>query len=66
MCNANLKYGLISICETILNDSVKLPETVHNGYKIGPAKTGHSGDVLFYKNALPVTARDDLSFDGLL
>ena len=57
-------YDLISICETSLNDSVELPETLLNDYMFvsanNPANTRHA---LFYKNSLPVKMRNDLSFD---
>ena len=52
-------YDLISICETSLSDSIKLPDILLNDYTFvhskSPTKTRHDGVVLFYKN--------DLSFD---
>ena len=60
------KYDLISICETSLNDSVDLPETLLNDYTFvsanNPANFRHDGVRLFYKNSLPVIVRNDLSF----
>ena len=48
-------YDLISICETSLNDSVELPETILNDYTIIPANnpvnTRNGGVGLFYKNS---------------
>ena len=65
--NALFKYDLISICETSLNDSVELPETLINDYTFVPANNPsnvrHGGVGLFFKNSLPVIVRDDLSFD---
>ena len=62
-----LKYDLISICETSLNYSVELPETLLNDYSFIPANnpvnTRHGGVGLFYMNSLPVIVRDDLSYD---
>ena len=60
-------YDLISICETSLNDTIELPETLLNGYTFvpanSPANNRHGGIGLFYKNSLPVIVRDDLSFE---
>ena len=57
-------YDLISICETSLNDSVGLPETLLDDYTFVPAnKPGnirHGVVGLFYKNSLPVIVRNDL------
>ena len=65
--NALFKYALISICETSLNDSVELPETLINDYTFvsanNPANVRHGGVGLFFKNSLPVIVRTDLSFD---
>ena len=64
--NVLFKYDLISICETSLNDSVDLPETLLNDYTFvsanNPANVRHGGVGLFYKNSLPVIVRNDLSF----
>ena len=60
-------YDLISICETSLNDTVELPETLLNGYTFvpvnDPANIRHGAVGLFYKNSLPVIVPDDLSFE---
>ena len=65
--NALFKYDLISVCETSLNDSVELPETLINDYTFvsanNPANVRHGGVGLFFKNSLPVIVRTDLSFD---
>ena len=65
--NALFNYDLISICETSLNDSVELPETLLNDYTFvsanNPANVRHGGDGLFFKNSLHVKVRNDLSFD---
>ena len=58
---------MISICETLLNGSVELPETLLDDYTFVPANkpgnTTHGGVRLFYKNSLPAIFRNDLSFD---
>ena len=65
--NSIFNYDLISICETSLNDSVELPESLLNEYTFvpanNPANKRHGGVGLFYKNSLPVVVRNDLSFD---
>ena len=65
--NSIFNYDMISICETNLNDSVVLPESLLNLYTFvpanTPANTRHGGVGLFYKNFLPVTNRNDLSFN---
>ena len=65
--NSIFNYDFISICETSLNDSVELPETLLDDYIFvpanNPANTRHGGVGLFYKTSLPVIARNDLSFD---
>ena len=65
--NSIFNYGLISICETALNDSIELPETLLNDYTFipsnNPNNTKHGGVGLFYKNSLPIQVRDDLSFN---
>ena len=68
--NALFKHDLISICETSLNDSVELPQTLIDDYTFvpanNPANVRHGGVVLFFKNSLPVIVRDHLSFDESL
>ena len=65
--NFCFNYDLISICETSLNDSVNLPETLLEEYTFvpvnNPTNTGRGGVGLFYKNSLPFIIRNDLSFD---
>ena len=65
--NSIFNYDLISICETSLNDSVELPETLINDYTFvpanHPANTRRGGVGLFFKNSLPVIVRHDLSLD---
>ena len=65
--NSLFNYDLISICETSLNDSVELPETLINDYTFvpanNPANGRHGGVGLFFKNSLPIIVRNDLSFD---
>ena len=65
--NSIFNYDLVSICETSLNDSVELPETLLNDYILvtanNPADTRHGGVGLFFKNSLLVVVRNDLSFD---
>ena len=65
--NSILKYDLISVCETNLDDSVELPETLLNDYTFvsanHPLNIKHGGVGRFYRNYLPATVRRDLSFD---
>ena len=65
--NALFKYDLNSTCETSLNDSVELPESLINDYTFVPANNPsnvrHGGVGLFFKNSLPVIVRVDLSFE---
>ena len=65
--NSIFNYDIISICETSLNDSVELPETLLNDCAFVPANnpsnTSHGGVGLFFKTCLPVVIRDDLSSD---
>ena len=65
--NSLFNYDLISICETSLNDSIKLPDILLTDHTFvhskNPANTRHGGVGLFYKNSLPIKIRYDLSFD---
>ena len=65
--NSIFNYDLISVCETNLDDSVELPETLLNDYTFVPANhplnIKHGGVGIFYKNSLPVNVRRDLSLD---
>ena len=55
--NSIFNYGLISICETSLNDLVELPDTLLNDYTFVPANnfvnSRNGGVGLFYKNSRP-------------
>ena len=65
--NSIFNYDLISICETSLNDSIKLPDSLLNDYTFvhsnNPTNTRYGGVGLFSKNSLPIKIRNDLSFD---
>ena len=65
--NSIFNYDLISVCETNLDDSVELPETLLSDYTFEPANyplnIKHGGVGLFYKNSLPLNVRRDSSFD---
>ena len=65
--NTLFNYDLISICETSLNDSVELPETLLDDCTFlpanNPANVRYGGVGLLFKNSLPVIVRNDLSFD---
>ena len=54
--NSTFNYDMISICETSLNDSVELPETLLNDYTFvsanNPANTRHGGMGLFLQEIL--------------
>ena len=53
--NSIVNYDLISICETSLNDSIKLPDILLNDYTFvssqNPTNTRHGGVGLFFKNS---------------
>ena len=66
--NSILSYDIISLCETSLNDQVKLPDDyLNNEYTFISANKAnnarHGGVGLFYKNDLPLKVRKDLSFE---
>ena len=65
--NSIFNYDLIPICETKLDDSAELADTLLNDYTLVPANNSvnsrNGGVRLFYKNSLPVIVRNDLSFD---
>ena len=65
--NSLFNYDLISICETSLNDSIRLPDILLIEYTFvhskNPTNTRHGGVGLFYKNYRPIMIRNDLSFD---
>ena len=65
--NSIFKYDRISICETRLNDSIKLPDIVLYDYTFvhskNPTNTRHGGVGLFYKKSLPIKIRNYLFFD---
>ena len=64
--NSIFNYDLISICETSLNDTIRLPDILLNDYTFvhsnNPTNTRHGGVGLFYKKSLPIKFRNDLSF----
>ena len=64
--NSLFNYDLISICETSLNDSIELPETLQNDYMFvsanNPANTTWWCRT-FLQKSLPVIVRNDLSFE---
>ena len=65
--NSIFNYDLISVCETNINDSIEIPETLLNDYSFEhanhPSNRKHGGVGLFYKNSLPIKIRHDLSFE---
>ena len=67
--NSIFNYDIISLCETSLNDEVVLPDPkdyLNNEYSFIPANkpdnSRHGGVGFYYKNALPLKHRNDLSF----
>ena len=64
--NALFKYDIISLCETSLNDTQKVPDNILNGYSYHacnhPSGERKGGVGMFYKTSLPLKIRDDLSF----
>ena len=65
--NSIFNYDLISVCETNINDSIEIPDTLLNDYSFEHANHSsnrkHGGVGLFYKNSLPISIRRDLSFE---
>ena len=65
--NSIFNYDLISLCETSLNDSVELPDSLLDDYTFVssncPNNSRHGGVGLLYKNSLPLKIRDDIGFD---
>jgi len=65
--NSVFDYDIIALCETSLSDQVKLPDNYLNNYTFissnKPDNSRHGGSGLFYRNDLPITVRNDLSFD---
>ena len=63
--NSIFNYDLISVCETNLNDTINLPDTLLNDYTFvsanHPLNRKHGGVGLFYKDSLPINVRCDLS-----
>ena len=53
--NSIFNYDIISICETSLDDSVALPDSLLNDYTFvssnNPANARHGGVGLFYKKS---------------
>ena len=68
--NTILKYDIISLCETSLNDDITVPENALPGYIYHPLNnpdgSRNGGVGIFYKDSLPLKIRDDLSFDECL
>ena len=65
--NSLYNYDLIGLCETSLNDTTEIPETLLENYTFvkcnNPNNTKHGGVGLLYKTTLPLKVRTDLSFD---
>ena len=64
--NSIFNYDFISICETSLNDSVELPETLLVSTSLCLQTILQTQDMVewhSYKNSLPVIVRYDVSFD---
>ena len=68
--NTNFNYDIISLCETSLNDSLKVEENSLPGYQFvsldNPSGSRNGGGGMFYKESLPLKIRHDLSFDECL
>ena len=68
--NTIYKYDIISLCETSLNDDIKVPENILPGYLYHPLNhpngRRNGGVGIFYKDTLPLRVRSDLSFDECL
>ena len=61
---------MLSLCETLLNDSVEIPEPFLEGYTFEslnhPSGNKRGGVGIFYKNTLPLKIRKDISFSECL
>ena len=68
--NSSFKYDIISLCETSLNETTKLPENILKGYNFysldHPSGEKKGGIGMFYKETLPLKIRLDLSFEECL
>ena len=68
--NSFFKYDIISLCETSLNETTKVPENILKGYNFfsldhpSGDKKGCVG--IFYKETLPLKIRLDLSYEECL
>ena len=62
-----MKYDIISLFETSLNDTIEVPENILPGYKFHaknhPSGERNGGVGIFYKESLPLRIRTDLSFN---
>ena len=64
--NSLFNYDFISLCETRLNDSVELPDTLLGNFVYcnnNNNNTKHGGVGLFYKTSLPLKVTNDLPFE---
>ena len=65
--NTLFNYDFISLCETSLNDSLKVAENILNGYIYHgcnhPSGKKQGGVGIFYKSSLSLKIRNGLSFD---
>ena len=65
--NTFFQYDIISLCETSLNETTKVPENLLKGYQFissdHPRGDKKGGVGFFYKETLPLKYRDDLSFE---
>ena len=62
--NALHNYDIISLCETILNDTIELPDELLPNYTfISCNSPSGKKQGLFFKETLPLKVRNDLSFD---
>ena len=65
--NSLFKYDIISLCETSLNEAIKVPDNIIKGYHFlssnHPSGDKRGGVGIFYKESLPLKVRYDLSFD---
>ena len=68
--NTVFNYDIISLCETSLDESLKVKENSLPGYNFvsqnNPDGSKNGGVGMFYKETLPLKIRRDLSFDECL
>ena len=61
--NTLFSYDIISLCEASQNDSIELPDPLHNIISDNPTNTRHGEVDIFHNNSRPLKERGDLYID---